>query len=67
MKASLPSYAKLPYLSPKKTYQLNDHGDEVKAAQKMFQALGYKAKANGEYDQAFQSVEKVPIRSRSEG
>ena len=24
----------------------------------MFQALGYKAKANGEYDQAFQSIVK---------
>ncbi|MGV2913008.1 S41 family peptidase, partial [Bacillus safensis] len=58
VKAALPSYAKLPYLSPKKSYELNDNGDEVKAAQKMFQALGYKAKANGEYDQAFQSIVK---------
>ncbi len=58
IKAALPSYAKLPYLSPKKSYELNDNGDEVKAAQKMFQALGYKAKANGEYDQAFQTIVK---------
>ncbi|MGE6629727.1 S41 family peptidase [Bacillus sp. NPDC077027] len=63
VKVSLPSYAKLPYLDSKKVYQLNDSGDEVKAAQKMFKALGYDLTANGQFDQSFkQTIESFQAK-----
>lgn len=47
IKRRLPSYAKLPYLDSKKEYKAGSTGDEVKAAQQMLQALGYKLNATG--------------------
>ncbi|KKB74992.1 MULTISPECIES: S41 family peptidase [Bacillus] len=65
-KAELPSYAKLPYLDPKKKYQSGSTGDEVKVAQKMLKALGYNVKPTGSFDdqtvqavKAFQSDQKL--------
>lgn len=51
MKAELPDYAKLPYLDADKTYKSGDTGTNVKVAQKMLKALGYKVKVNSMYDQ----------------
>lgn len=58
MKAELPDYAKLPYLDADKTYKSGDSGTNVKVAQKMLKALGYKVKVNSTYDQDFVSVVK---------
>lgn len=58
MKAELPDYAKLPYLDADKTYKSGDTGTNVKVAQKMLKALGYKVKVNSMYDQDFVSVVK---------
>ena len=65
-KAELPSYAKLPYLDSKKEYKAGSTGDEVKAAQQMLQALGYKLNATGAFDaqteaavKAFQKDQKL--------
>lgn len=65
-KAELPSYAKLPYLDPKKKYQSGSTGDEVKVAQEMLKALGYNVKPTGSFDdqtvqavKAFQSDQKL--------
>lgn len=56
-KAELPSYAKLPYLDPKKKYQSGSTGDEVKVAQEMLKALGYNVKPTGSFDD--QTVQAV--------
>ncbi|ATH92051.1 peptidase S41 [Bacillus glycinifermentans] len=65
-KAELPSYAKLPYLDPKKKYQSGSTGDEVKVAQEMLKALGYNVKPTGSFDdqtvqavKAFQNDQKL--------
>ncbi|MCS4324040.1 carboxy-terminal processing protease CtpA [Bacillus subtilis] len=58
VKAELPDYAKLPYLDADKTYKSGDTGTNVKVAQKMLKALGYKVKVNSTYDQDFVSVVK---------
>ncbi|MCL6425412.1 carboxy-terminal processing protease CtpA [Bacillus subtilis] len=58
VKAELPDYAKLPYLDADKTYKSGDTGTNVKVAQKMLKALGYKVNVNSTYDQDFVSVVK---------
>lgn len=58
VKAALPDYAKLPYLDADKTYKSGDSGNNVKVAQQMLKALGYKVNVNSTYDKAFESVVK---------
>lgn len=65
VKAELPDYAKLPYLDADKTYKSGDSGTNVKVAQKMLKALGYKVKVNSTYDQDFVSVVKQFQKKRS--
>lgn len=58
VKAALPDYAKLPYLDADKTYKSGDSGNNVKVAQQMLKALGYKVNVNSTYDKAFETVVK---------
>ncbi|MDA1475034.1 S41 family peptidase [Bacillus changyiensis] len=67
-KAELPSYAKLPFLNPKKEYKAGSVGDEVKVAQQMLQALGFQLKTTGSFDEqtetavkAFQKAQKLKL------
>ncbi|MBD1379033.1 S41 family peptidase [Metabacillus arenae] len=60
VKASLPEFASLPYLDPKKGMKPGDSGEEVKTAQKMLNALGYKEmKEEGFFDESTKSQVKA--------
>ncbi|UOK56498.1 PDZ domain-containing protein [Bacillus sp. CMF21] len=51
-KATLPAYANLPYLNPDKELKQGDSSAEVKVAQQMLKALGYKnVKTDGFYEE----------------
>jgi len=55
-KVTLPEYAHLPYLNPEKTLQEGDVSTEVKTAEKMLQALGYKTDVDGYFDKALKNT-----------
>lgn len=46
----LPEYANLPYLDPEKTIKQGDSSSEVKAAEEMLKAVGYKVTVDGFFD-----------------
>jgi carboxyl-terminal processing protease len=51
LKAALPSYADLPFISPDQELKMSSSSAEVKAAEEMLKALGYKpGNADGYYD-----------------
>lgn len=57
IKVSLPDYANLPFISPETKWKMGDSSTEVKTAEKMLKALGYKpGKVDGFYDAQLKSA-----------
>ena len=55
-KVSLPEYANLPYLNPDKTLKQGDSSPEVKAAEEMMKAIGYRIDADGFFDEQLKNT-----------
>lgn len=55
-KVSLPEYANLPYLNPDKTLKQGDSSAEVKAAEEMMKAIGYRIDADGFFDEQLKNT-----------
>ncbi|WP_409301174.1 S41 family peptidase [Peribacillus sp. SCS-155] len=57
IKVALPAYANLPYISPDHELKVSSTSSEVKAAEEMLSALGYKpGKIDGFYDESTQKA-----------
>ncbi|WP_075981995.1 lmo1851 family serine protease [Bacillus massilinigeriensis] len=56
-KVSLPDYASIPYINPDSKLKVTDSSDQIKAAEKMLKAIGYKpGKIDGYFDEKMKAA-----------